>query len=116
MVQHQDGTFFPAQVLNSPIYGENGALLGFVGVSVDITERKEAETALRQQANMLENTYDAIFMWELGGKVVYWNRGAERLYGYSKAEALEQSSHTLLQTMHPRDIQVFEATLHRERE
>ena len=41
MVQHRNGTAFPAQVLNSPIYAENGALLGFVGVSVDVTARKQ---------------------------------------------------------------------------
>jgi len=41
--RRKDGSVFPAQVTNSPIFGEDGELIGIVGVSVDITERKNAE-------------------------------------------------------------------------
>ncbi len=114
--QHRNGTIFPVQVLNSPIYAENGTLLGFVGVSVDITERKAAEATLRRQSNMLEQTHDAIFMWDVGGSITYWNQGAEQLYGYTQAEAIGQSSHDLLQTVHPQPTEHFEMRLQRDGE
>ncbi|MEQ9354292.1 PAS domain S-box protein [Coleofasciculus chthonoplastes] len=49
-VQHRDGTIFPVQATNSSIYDETGQFIGIVGVSFDLTERKQVEVAL-QQAN-----------------------------------------------------------------
>lgn len=49
-VQHRDGTIFPVQVTNSSIYDETGQFIGIVGISFDLTERKQVEAAL-QQAN-----------------------------------------------------------------
>ncbi|AFZ18611.1 PAS domain S-box protein [Allocoleopsis franciscana] len=49
-VQRRDGTLFPALVTDSPIYDETGSLIGLVGISFDLTERKQAEEAL-QKAN-----------------------------------------------------------------
>jgi two-component system, cell cycle sensor histidine kinase and response regulator CckA len=48
VVQNKAGAKFPAYVSNSPVNDNNGKIVGFVGVSVDITDRKNAETALRQ--------------------------------------------------------------------
>ncbi len=51
MVQRRDGTIFPATVSDSPVEDETGKLIGIIGVSADITERKRAEQAL------VENEY-----------------------------------------------------------
>ena len=53
-VRRRDGSSFPAQVTDSPIYDSNGALIGIVGISTDITERKWAEDALREAHAELE--------------------------------------------------------------
>jgi PAS domain S-box-containing protein len=75
-------------------------------------ERDAFERELWQQASLLELTHDAIFVFEFGqGAILYWNRGAETLYGYSKAEALGQSPRALLHTFHPRGIDFISATL-----
>ena len=58
-------------------------------------------TKTQQQARLLELSYDAIFVWELGGAVLYWNRGATELYGWTREEALGQFSNELLKTIHP---------------
>jgi len=71
------------------------------GFMVDITERKRSEELVRQQAALLEQTHDAVFMWKLEGEITYWNQGAERLHGWSKEEALGRASHELLKTIHP---------------
>jgi PAS domain S-box-containing protein len=50
-------------------------------------------------AQILEFTHDAIIIWELDGAgIVYWNRAAEQLYGYTRAEAYGQVTHELLKT------------------
>ncbi|HEX4004257.1 MAG TPA: PAS domain S-box protein [Candidatus Acidoferrales bacterium] len=60
-----------------------------------------SESNYREQAELLDLTHDAIFVRELRDKIVYWNRAAERLYGWSSKEARGQIAHELLQTRFP---------------
>jgi PAS domain S-box-containing protein len=92
---------------------EHGQLLGTLETNNDITERKRVEKAVGRQANLLEQTHDAIVVWEFPGTIIFWNRGAERLYGFSREEAIGRSSHDLLLTDHPLPTPVFEAALER---
>ena len=62
-------------------------------------ERTVAETA--EKAALLDLANDAIFVKGLNGAVSYWNQGAERLYGWSKEEAISRSTHELLHTEFP---------------
>ncbi|HMH02235.1 MAG TPA: PAS domain S-box protein [Terriglobales bacterium] len=90
--------------------------LAILETNNDITERKRAEDALRRQANLLEQTHDAIIVWDFPRTIIFWNRGAEQLYGYSREEAIGRHSHELLQTVHPLPTPVFEASLERDGE
>ncbi len=90
--------------------------LAILETNNDITERKRAEDALRRQANLLEQTHDAIIVWEFPRTIIFWNRGAEQLYGFSREEAIGRHSHELLQTLHPLPRLVFEAELERKGE
>ena len=56
--------------------------------SRDITERKIANERIRQQASLLEKTKDAIIVCDLNHKIIFWNHGAEKLYGWKSAEIL----------------------------
>lgn len=56
---------------------------------------------VQQQSRLLDLSYDAIFVWELGGSIQYWNPAATELYGWTSEEALGQISHELLQAIHP---------------
>ena len=76
-------------------------------------ERKRAEDALRRQANLLEQVHEAILVCELPGTIIYWNRGAEQLYGFSREEAIGRLSHDLLRTEHAIPMDLFEATIER---
>ncbi len=64
----------------------------FVAIFEDITKRKKAEATVNQQAFMLENANDAIIGYDLNFKVTFWNKSAEKLYGFKAAEALGKVS------------------------
>ena len=49
VVQHRDGTTFPVEGTDMPVFGEDGEFVGVIGVLRDITEREEAEEKLRFQ-------------------------------------------------------------------
>ncbi len=68
-----------------------GRVDGWVASLIDIGERKRAEEVRQQIASIVDSSGDAIFSQDLDGTIVSWNRGAERLYGYSAAEVLGQS-------------------------
>jgi two-component system CheB/CheR fusion protein len=60
---------------------------GAVVALVDIDTLKQSQDILQRHARILEETHDAVLVRELDGTIVYWNRGAELLYGYSRSEA-----------------------------
>lgn len=62
----------------------------------EIRSHQETAAIVREQAALLDKARDAIFVRDLAGKILYWNAGAERLYGYSKIEAVGQSVSSLL--------------------
>ena len=61
--------------------------------------------ALRRQAELLDLAHDAMLIREQGGAISFWNQGAERLYGWSREQALGRMSHELLQTRFPNGFQ-----------
>ena len=83
----------------SAIVDEAGRISHFLAVKEDITERKQSEETLRRQASLFDQTYDAILAWDLNGPLTFWNRGAERVYGFSREEALGKPPGTLLHTV-----------------
>jgi PAS domain S-box-containing protein len=58
-------------------------------VVVDITESNRLEEKIQEQANLLELAHDAIFVRGLDGKIEYWNKGAEQLYGWTAQEMID---------------------------
>jgi PAS domain S-box-containing protein len=67
--------------------------------------------ALQDQAALLEVTHDAIFTRGLEGAILYWNSGAEHLYGWTRREAAGQAPHSLLQTEFPEPLETINAKL-----
>ena len=79
----------------SVIYDPDGKPVKMVGVMIDMTERKQAEEKIREQAALLDKAQDAIIVLDLEDRVVYWNKSAERIYGWSAEEAMGQSLKSL---------------------
>ena len=59
---------------------------------VMLVTRRQSE----RQARLLDHAHDAVFAWEFGGPIVYWNRGAERLYGIPPRQAVGRVASELL--------------------
>lgn len=92
----KDGSVSWARVVTSCVRHGDGSVDYFVCVAQDINALKHAEEMLRRQADLLDQSHDAIFTWKLGGGIAYWSRGAEALYGYSRDEAIGRVSRDLL--------------------
>jgi PAS domain S-box-containing protein len=65
-------------------------------MGIDITERKRAEEQIREQAALLDKAQDAIAVRDLEHRLIYWNKGAERLYGWAAEEAIGKNADELV--------------------
>ncbi|MGH7449888.1 MAG: PAS domain-containing hybrid sensor histidine kinase/response regulator [bacterium] len=96
-----DGT--PMQIEGDYIcfYDKAGRIIGHFGIQRDVTERKKAEEKLREQAALLEIATDAIMVRDLEDRVLFWNQGAERVYGWKKDEILGKKAIALIYKKNP---------------
>jgi two-component system, chemotaxis family, CheB/CheR fusion protein len=96
LVKRRDGTFFTAQVVNSPIHDAEGNLIGIIGVSMDLEEQRKTEKALRlseEKVRLLMESFTdyAIMTADLNGIVESWNPGAETIFGFAAEEMIGKS-------------------------
>ncbi len=74
-------------------------------------ERKRGEEALRERAKLLDLTHDTVFVRDNNDVITFWNHGAEKLYGWTKNEAVGRVSHHLTQTIFPAPLEEINAEL-----
>ena len=79
-----DKSEFPLELAITRIGSQEPPM--FTGFIRDITERKQAEERLREQAKLLDLAQDAIMVRDMEDRVEFWNHGAEKLYGWTAAE------------------------------
>jgi PAS domain S-box-containing protein len=90
------GTGNPAETANPLI-----CLVAIVLTTFLAVQAQKAAAALVEQASLLDQTHDAIFVRNMNDVITYWNRGARELYGWRAEEAIGKSSHELLRTTFP---------------
>ncbi|MEM7552534.1 MAG: PAS domain S-box protein [Cyanobacteria bacterium P01_A01_bin.84] len=87
----------------TPRFDADGNFAGYIGSCIDITEkqnalrdRKEAEEKIAEQAALLDVATDAILLRSLNSQILYYNQGAQKIYGWSAEEVIGKSANDIL--------------------
>jgi len=89
------------------IRNAKGEVLYYEGTVEDITNRKQAEDQIEEQAALLDKTQDAITVRSLDGRILFWNKGAERMFGWTREEAINSETGEIV----PRNEEAYNAVL-----
>lgn len=92
----KDGSIYWVDTTIVPFLGADGKPFQYVAIRSEITQRKLGEERIRQQASLLDKAQDAILVCDLNFQLLYWNKGAERIYGWLAEEAAGRSISELL--------------------
>ncbi len=101
----------PATISRLAIYAAISVLVIWLTRST-----RHAQSLLDVYLGLLEISFHPVIMHDEHGRIVYWNHGAERLYGWTSAEAVGQAEHDLLQTLLPEPLERIQEKLRRDGE
>jgi PAS domain S-box-containing protein len=108
----RDGTRFPVEVSSIVLHDESGQITGYVSVNHDITERKQAEQALKDSEKRFQDIADNAqeFIWEVDaqGRGTYVSQVAEKILGYTPEEYLQKNVYDFFP---PEDREAVKATV-----
>lgn len=91
LVCREEGTRCRVLAYGNPVFNQSGALIGAIGLLVEISPQSKIEKTRAQLSAIVESTDDAIISKTLDGIIVSWNRGAEQIFGYTAEEAVGSS-------------------------
>lgn len=116
---HRDGRHMNMDITLSPVKNASGEVIGISTVARDVTAIHQIQAALRVSEGRLRAIIDAavdfgIIILDNTGSIIDWNKGAEMLFGYTKAEVLGNDS-SLLFTPEDRHADIARSELERAR-
>src|SRR3982751_1840138 len=92
----KDGSFYWVDTTIVPFINSEGKPYQYIAIRSDITQRKRGEERILQQAALLDQAQDAILVHDLEHNILFWNKGAERIYGWTTEEAVGKNAPGLL--------------------
>ena len=81
----KDGRPLDVSVTVSPLKNESGKIVGSSKILRDVTEFNRVKRQIEEQEALLDKTQDAILIFDLEGRILFWNKGAERIYGWTRS-------------------------------
>ena len=96
--RRKDGSLVRISLTVSPIRDRRGRIIGVSKIARDIREQRRLDEAQARLAAVVDSSDDAIVSKTLEGIITSWNRAAERLFGFSAAEAVGQSIYIIIPT------------------
>jgi len=109
----KSGELYLEEKTITPIRDQRGNITHFVSTGKDVTERKQAEEALRASVEraqlIMDVTTDAVYDWELAKDIVQWNHGLRTLFGYTDEDLRDHN--WWKDRVHPDDVDRIEASI-----
>ncbi len=106
-LRRADGAYRWWLIRGVPLKDDAGNILKWFGTCTDIDELKQAQARVEDQAALLDAAHEAILVKDMEDRIIFWNKGAESLYGWTAEEALGRKSAELLY----RDTEKFQKDL-----
>ncbi|MEA5569714.1 response regulator [Calothrix sp. UHCC 0171] len=94
-----------------PLRNESNEVVGITCASIDISERKLAEDKIHQQAALLDIANDAILVRDLENRILFWNKGAENIYGWEASEVYQRNASEILHKETPPEVETAMLTV-----
>jgi len=107
----KDGTIYWVDTTIVPFLDEHNKPYQYVAIRHDITQLKLAEERISQQADLLDKSSDAILVRDMDDRIIYWNKSAERMYGWHGEEAVGRKTTDFLFPSVPPEYAVAQKTL-----